>query len=232
MEQLHIQNPLLFALLHIIDAAPFNVHPFAPRLMANFSRTPSLLPDEKHALYPAFSYVVVESRKFDPNRTVPPNDRRVLLTIEAALWEQMPKADLMKDCDWYYTMLRKYTNPIDNSINTGLLIKDLAVIGNKLIEIEAKLKAIIYALDAKPTITTDSAFEIAFGFKRDGDIICKTFTDTSSAQLIGVVARFQLFVNDNFADLCNKCGWGIDMSQLTSQALADKISVTSLKNCV
>lgn len=232
MEHLHIQNPLLFALLHIIDAAPFNIHPFAPRLMANFSRTPSLLPNEEHALYPAFTYAVVESRKFDPNRTVPPNNRRVLLTIEAALWEKMPKPDLVKDCDWYYTMLNKYTDPSDSSKKTGLLIKDLAVIGNKVIEIENKLKAIIYALDAKPTPTTDSAFEIVFGFKRDGDIICKTFTDTSSAQLIGVVARFQLYVNDNFADLCNKCGWGIDMSQLTAQELANKISVTSLKICV
>ena len=232
MEQLHIQNPLLFALLHIIDSARFNVHPFAPRVMANFSRTPSLLPNEKNALFPAFTYAVVESRKFDPNRTVPPNNRRVLLTIESALWEKMPESDLINDCDWYYTMLRKYTDPSDSSINTGLLIKDLAVIGNKVIEIEAKLKAIIYALDAKPTPTSDSAFETAFGFKRDGDIICKTFTDTSAAQLIGVVARFQLYVNDNFADLCNKCGWGVDMSLLTSEALANKISVTSLKNCV
>ena len=230
MQQLHIQNPLLFALLHIIDAAPFNVHPFAPRAMANFSRTPSLIPAETLQRYPAFSYVVVESRKPDANRQQPPYNKRALLTIEAALWEPMPKD--LKDCDWYYTDLVKYTDPSDSSINTGLLVKDLAAIGNKIIELETKLKAIIYALDAKPSITQDSAFETAFGFKREGDLICKAFTDTSSAQLLGVVARFQLWINDNFPDFCNRCGWSIDMSQLTSAALSEKIGVNNLKDCV
>jgi len=234
MEQLHIQNPLLFALLHIIDAAPFNAHPFAPRASSGITRLPSLIPPNDAPL-PAFSYIVTETRNPNPQTIQPALKGRVLLTIEAALWQLMPQN--LQDCDWYYTTLTKYTNPDDDTEKTGLLIKDLAAVSGTLIELEAKLKAIIFALDSKVPIPTiagwqDGAFETAFGFKREGDIICKAFTDTSSAQLLGVVARFQLWMKDNTASLCDRCGWHIDLAQLTTSALETKIGVTSLKDCL
>lgn len=235
MEQLHIQNPLLFALLHIIDAAPFNAHVFAPRATSNITRLPSLIPPQG-APMPAFSYVVTETRKPDPLTVQPAYKGRVLLTIEAALWQLMPQN--LPDCEWYYTTLTKYTNPNDENEKTGLLIKDLAALSGTLIELEAKLKSIIFALDGKvpanpPSVGwQDGAFETAFGFKLEGDIICKAFTDTSSAQLLGVVARFQLWMKDNTGSLCDRCGWWIDRTQLSMEALADKIGVTSLKDCL
>lgn len=234
MEQLHIQNPLLFALLHIIDAAPFNAHPFAPRASSNITRLPSLIPPQGAAM-PAFSYIVTESRKPDPLQQQSGYKGRMLLTIEAALWQPMPQN--LEDCQWYYANLVKYTNPDDSTEHTGLLIKDLAAVSNAIIELEAKLKEIIFALDAKtpaplPAGWQDGAFETAFGFKREGDIICKAFTDTSGAQLLGVVARFQLWMKDNTGSLCSRCGWNIDLSQLTPQTLAAKIGVNSLKECL
>ena len=228
---LHISNPLLFAFLHIIDAAPFNVHLFAPRTSGNFSRTPSLLPPATHKQYPAFSYVVIESRKTAPEqqRDLRYKNRK-LLTIEAAYWEPMPTQN-NPDCDWYYTDLNKYTSPLPDNDKTGLNIS-YATFLNKFIEMETKLSAIIYALDAKPLPNQEGAFEETFGFKREGDLITKYFTDTSAAQLIGVVARFQLWVNDDIIAFCNRCGWAVDTAQLTTQALKDKLGVSSLSDCV
>jgi len=228
---LHIQNPLLFAFLQIIDAAPFNAHLFAPVITSSLSRLPSLIPQGESNRFPAFSYVTVETRKPDPKRVPPPQNVRILHTIEAALWEKMPDIQSIKDCDWYYTALDKYTDPTDANINTGLLIKEKAVIDNLLIELQAKLTMLIYALDAKPDNITESTFENAFGFKRDGDIVWRYYTDTSSNSLLGVVARFQLWIDDNQNDICNRCGWSIDMSKLTNQALTDKLDIVSLKNC-
>ena len=227
-QTLHIKNPLLFALLHIIDAAPFNVHLFSPRITDSFSRTPSLIPPSQHKRFPAFSYVLVQTEK-DSQAQTPPFDKRKLLTIEAALWEPMPKE--LTDCPEYVS-LKKYTNPNDLTQKTGLDIRPIATISNKLIEIQTKLEAIIYALDAKPLPNQISVFEDVFGFKREGVMRCRTFTDTSSHQLLGVVAQFRLWVKDNHNDYCNRCGWAIDMRTLTEQALAEKIGVTSLKTCV
>lgn len=226
-ETLHIKNPLLFALLHIIDAAPFNAFVFAPRITDSFSRSPSLIPPNDQKRYPAFSYVVVQTEKDTQNQN--PYDKRKLLTIEAALWEQMPKE--LPNCPEYIT-LKKYTNPDDPTEKTGLDVGPLATISNKLIEIQTKLEAIIYALDAKPAPNQPSVFETVFGFKREGVVRCRTFTNTSSHQLIGVVAQFRLWVNDNHHDYCNRCGWAVDMQQLTEKALADKIGVPSLKTCL
>lgn len=235
-EGLHITDPLLFAFLHIIDAAPFNVYPFAPRNGSTLSRLPSLIP-ATDAKMPAFSYIVTESRKQGNvlSDNAPAKFRgKVRHTIEAALWAPMPKPEQAEDCDWYYTALEKFTNPNDTTQKTGLNVKHLAMISGVVIELEAQLRSIIHALTQplpKP-LTGVNAFEELFGFAAaESEIITRTFTDTSAAQLIGVVARFDLWMKDMHTNYCKECGWVIDMSMLTTSAISAKMSPQELVTC-
>ena len=74
-----------------------------------------------------------------------------------------------------------------------------------------------------------TVFEECFGIKREGGIKTKFYVTkygTSAMQLQGAASSFQLWINDDVANYCRNCGYGVIAEKLSAAYLLSQHGIS------